>query len=397
MKPPLLAVVAAAALLAAAPTLAQPSVALPARDRALTARFAPVFTVGEEEGASHEVFANVRGVAFDAQENLYVLDAGNHRVLVFDRTGRFVRQIGRRGTGPGELSSPARVTVLADGTVVVTDNGSRGFVLFGRTGQFLRSVPFEQAHGLVPQGLAPAPGGGVLVGGQPLPLGGAAAQHFLVRYDLAPRGRAARVAVLPDEGATGTETERTSAPGATVVIPRRRVFAPSLRWAALPGGGMAAATGPGYAIRILDARGATTRVLTRAIRPRPVSQEDRERAIEQRQSGTSNVTVTGGASLSPEVRRAVQRAVSDVEFAATVPVIERMIADPQGRLWIQRDGASAGAPSSVDVVSAAGVYAGTFAGTRAPDAFSAGGRAAFILTDEDGIERVTVRAVPRLP
>jgi DNA-binding beta-propeller fold protein YncE len=85
----------------------QQTTTLPARDRGLTDRPVEVYSIGRAEDRSWEMFSSIRGVAFDASDNLYALDAGNHRVLVFDGSGRFVREFGRRGSGPGELQGPA--------------------------------------------------------------------------------------------------------------------------------------------------------------------------------------------------------------------------------------------------------------------------------------------------
>jgi hypothetical protein len=118
---------------------AQPAVRLQARDQALPGRFAPVFEVGREEGRSWEVLSDVRQVTFDAQDNLYVLDRGNKRVLVFDRAGRFVRQIGKAGGGPGEFSSPTQLAVTSTGEVVVSDQSRRAFSVFSRDGGWRRT------------------------------------------------------------------------------------------------------------------------------------------------------------------------------------------------------------------------------------------------------------------
>src|SRR5687768_13633048 len=85
----------------AVPAAAQQTIKLPDRDRALAGQAETVFSVGVDEGPDWEMFANVAGVAFDADDNLYVLDGGNARILVFGPDGRFVQQIGKKGGGPG--------------------------------------------------------------------------------------------------------------------------------------------------------------------------------------------------------------------------------------------------------------------------------------------------------
>ena len=84
----------AAALLSADAAAQDRVVRLPERDRALAGTPAPVFAIGRADGAAHETFGIVAGVAFDASDNLYVLDRQATHMLVYDRTGRFIRQIG---------------------------------------------------------------------------------------------------------------------------------------------------------------------------------------------------------------------------------------------------------------------------------------------------------------
>src|SRR5688572_1761398 len=107
---------------------------LPARDKLLTEKPSVVFSVGKEDGEHWEILSGVRWVAFDARDHLYVLDGGNHRVLVFDANGRFVRSISQKGQGPGELMAPTGMTVTTDGTIVVSDGGRRAYSLFNREG-----------------------------------------------------------------------------------------------------------------------------------------------------------------------------------------------------------------------------------------------------------------------
>ena len=74
-------------LLIAAPASAQQVVKLPAQDKPLTGKPAVQFSIGAEDGEDWELLSRVTQVAFDREENLYVLDGGNNRVLVFNPQG----------------------------------------------------------------------------------------------------------------------------------------------------------------------------------------------------------------------------------------------------------------------------------------------------------------------
>lgn len=74
---------------------------------------------------------------------LYIVDAQDCAVKVFSRDGRFLKSIGRKGSGPGELSFPSGVAVLG-GRIFVADKLNRRVQIFeasGRPGGGF-SVPF---------------------------------------------------------------------------------------------------------------------------------------------------------------------------------------------------------------------------------------------------------------
>ena len=111
---------------------------------------------GGEEGA----LDGAAGIATDAEGVLYVAEASNRRISVFDQQGRFVRAFGKdvdptnAGTGPevctqrcqrgrpgsrsGELVTPQSVTVAA-GVLWVPDAAMSRVSVFRRDGTFLRS------------------------------------------------------------------------------------------------------------------------------------------------------------------------------------------------------------------------------------------------------------------
>src|SRR5215204_884956 len=61
-------------------------------------------------------FRNVAAVGVDSQDNVYVFDRGPHPLMVFDRTGAFLRS-----WGEGEFKRPHAVHVAPDDTVWLTD------------------------------------------------------------------------------------------------------------------------------------------------------------------------------------------------------------------------------------------------------------------------------------
>ncbi len=70
-------------------------------------------------------------------QTLWVADACNHRIVHFDRDGRFLGAFGRQGNGPGELQFPYGLAELSDGTLVVCEYGNNRVQRFDRRGRSL--------------------------------------------------------------------------------------------------------------------------------------------------------------------------------------------------------------------------------------------------------------------
>ena len=78
-------------------------------------------------------------IDFD-NEWIYVVDSGNHRVVVFDFQGRFVRTMGREGQGPGELSRPSGACVGRDSVLAVADYRNNRIQIYDQSGKFIRNI-----------------------------------------------------------------------------------------------------------------------------------------------------------------------------------------------------------------------------------------------------------------
>ena len=50
-----------------------------------------------------------------------VCDASNHRVQVFELSGKFITKFGSKGESKGKFNTPISTAVLSDGRAVVLD------------------------------------------------------------------------------------------------------------------------------------------------------------------------------------------------------------------------------------------------------------------------------------
>ncbi|MGA8146135.1 MAG: hypothetical protein WB870_00990 [Gallionellaceae bacterium] len=78
-------------------------------------------------------------------ERMYVVDIGgplseNHRVRVYNaKTSEHLFDIGKRGSGPGELNLPRDVAIAPNGDLYVSDGGNFRIEVFDHNGKYLRT------------------------------------------------------------------------------------------------------------------------------------------------------------------------------------------------------------------------------------------------------------------
>ncbi len=94
-------------------------------------------TAGSSPG-QQGIFYGPRGVAVDAQGQVYVADTGNKWIQVFDRDGHFLREFGGGGAEPGQLNEPVGLAVDDDGNVYVADTWNHRIQVFDVTGRAVR-------------------------------------------------------------------------------------------------------------------------------------------------------------------------------------------------------------------------------------------------------------------
>ncbi len=90
------------------------------------------------------MFQSLTFLVVDDAENIYVSDSKAGHILVFDKNSEFVRKIGRRGQGPGEIVYPFEVQILGQKELFVNDMGQAKAHFFTLDGEFLRQKTTSQ-------------------------------------------------------------------------------------------------------------------------------------------------------------------------------------------------------------------------------------------------------------
>lgn len=113
---------------------------------------AKVVQVYDRDGAylrtlgDSKMFSRPSGIAVDkAGERVFVVDTGGvssnwHRVVVFDgKTGEHLFNFSKRGSEDGELNLPRDAVVGPDGQVYVVDGGNFRILVFSRDGEYVKT------------------------------------------------------------------------------------------------------------------------------------------------------------------------------------------------------------------------------------------------------------------
>jgi len=92
----------------------------------------------------------------DDEENLYVSDEANHKIVVMNKDGEHIKSFGEKGAEVGELDRPSGMAFDAEGNIVVSDTMNNRIQRFTRDGELLQSFGREgssEGHFSMPWGV----------------------------------------------------------------------------------------------------------------------------------------------------------------------------------------------------------------------------------------------------
>lgn len=104
-------------------------------------------SLGGPEARGDYAFGNGIRFVVDEEASIYVLDTQDAHIKVFDKTGKCVRTIGRKGQGPGELDSPWTLSVNRVAGELAVLQLTRRISFFKTDGTFLRHQSINDSSG----------------------------------------------------------------------------------------------------------------------------------------------------------------------------------------------------------------------------------------------------------
>jgi DNA-binding beta-propeller fold protein YncE len=94
--------------------------------------------INDPQEGGYGAFYGPRGIAVNADGEIYVTDTGNRRVQIFDAEGTFLRAFGRAGAGTSELDEPVGIAVSPEGEVYIADTWNHRVQVFTQIGIYAR-------------------------------------------------------------------------------------------------------------------------------------------------------------------------------------------------------------------------------------------------------------------
>src|SRR5262249_31819535 len=91
-------------------------------------------------GAAPDYFYQPNDIVTAPNGDIFVSEghgAGNNRILKFDKTGKFIKEWGKLGTGPGEFDQPHALAMDSRGRLFVGDRNNNRIQIFDQNGTFI--------------------------------------------------------------------------------------------------------------------------------------------------------------------------------------------------------------------------------------------------------------------
>ncbi|MCP4725710.1 MAG: 6-bladed beta-propeller, partial [bacterium] len=104
--------------------------------------------IGELESENVKMqFYEPRDIFMDTEDNIFIVDAGNHRIVKLDTNGNFVLEFGERGQGPGEFSYLFSASIDSKSNLYVAEFDRTQ--VFDTDGKYLRTFRLKYARSFV--------------------------------------------------------------------------------------------------------------------------------------------------------------------------------------------------------------------------------------------------------
>ncbi|NLM17970.1 MAG: hypothetical protein GX221_09660 [Candidatus Riflebacteria bacterium] len=93
-----------------------------------------------EKKARRSQFSRPSGITVDRENNIWIVETGNDRLLKISPYGDKIFELGGFGSGRNRLKRPEQVAISDDGKVYVADTGNGRIAIFDKLGAYMSSL-----------------------------------------------------------------------------------------------------------------------------------------------------------------------------------------------------------------------------------------------------------------
>ena len=291
--------------------------------------------IGNAMSEGPDLFGSILSFDVDARGRIFVLDNQAQEVRVFDSDGSFVRVVGRKGEGPGEFTQAGSVDLSRNGEIWVMGMGEARVSIFDTTGTLLRSERTDGGFVIMPY-----PGGFDPLGRYNVVLPSGSLRR-MARFDQS--FNPIDTITMPEDPEEGEFFEYVSETGTSMM--RASVpFQGFMTWRFSPTGTVWTLLAGSYELNEMTTGGEVLRTVAKDHRPIPVTDEEREQAIENLEWFTGQ-----GGTIDPS------------KFPDSKPSTASFFIDDDSNLWVEREVAAADEDDErrlFDIFDAGGRYLG---------------------------------------
>ncbi len=270
--------------------------------------------IGSDSDDDAVLIGHVESFDVDARGRIFALDSQSQEIYVFDASGELTRSVGGQGAGPGEFEQAHAIDLGDDGRLWVMEMQHGQLTIIDENGDYLGAERVASTG----WSYSPYPGG---------------MDH---------KGRYNAAVIVQEEDDSHLELARydqSFVPIDTIKIPSRTEptemfeyvtergatysatipFRGSFSWRFSPGGNFWTLQTKKYELSEVTGAGETLRRVTLDHDPLPVTESDREQAIES----LSWLLEEGGK-------------IDRSKIPKTKPVVSNFFCDDEGNLWVMR-------------------------------------------------------------
>lgn len=280
----------------------------------------PAVDIGVFEGDSAYEFFRIVGAVRLSDGRIVVANAGTSELRYFDDAGRYLKSVGRQGSGPGEFERMTGLNLLPGDSLLVYDGGLRRATLVDGEGAVVRS--FALPEGV--SGLAGRFTGGGYIGTASVGFGGEMPQTGVYQPEVD------YLRFLEDGAVTDTIVRHPGSQsylriGASSIEIVRGIPFGRTEARAVSGDRLFLANTERYDIAVYGSEGGLLRRIRRLVEPRPVTEADLARFMEARLAGVEEAD-----------RPRVRGLYDGIPIPETFPAFASLLADARGHLWVER-------------------------------------------------------------